>query len=141
GYRRSQLLGLRLLDVIETPRNVGNASETLMRGGVVRERPMIWRRSDRSRVDVEVSVSMLRDDIGAPAGMVFVAGDISDRDRAAQIEYQAFHDPLTGLPNRAAFTDKLENRLATAMVRGTRLAVLFLDLDGFKVINDSLGHS
>ena len=141
GYRRAELLGLRLLDVIETPKNVGNASDTLMRGGIVRDRPMIWRRRDRSRVEVEVSVSMMRDEIGAPAGMVFVAGDIADRDRAAQIEYQAFHDPLTGLPNRTAFTDRLETRLATAGLRNTRLAVLFLDLDGFKLINDSLGHS
>ncbi|HEV8239503.1 MAG TPA: EAL domain-containing protein [Thermoanaerobaculia bacterium] len=140
GYRRAELLGLRLLDVIETPRNVGTASDTLMRGGIVRDRPMIWRRRDRSRVEVEVSVSMMRDELGAPAGMVFVAGDISDRDRAAQIEYQAFHDPLTGLPNRTAFTDRLETRLATAGLRGARLAVLFLDLDGFKLINDSLGH-
>jgi diguanylate cyclase (GGDEF)-like protein/PAS domain S-box-containing protein len=141
GYRRRELLGLRLLDVIESPRNVGTASDTLMHGGIVRERPMIWRRRDRSRVEVEVSVSMMRDENGAPAGMVFVAGDISDRDRAAQIEYQAFHDPLTGLPNRAAFSDRLETRLAAARIRGTHLAVLFLDLDGFKVINDSLGHS
>ena len=141
GYRRAELLALRLLDVIETPRNVGTASDTLMRGGIVRDRPMIWRRRDRSRVEVEVSVSMMRDEIGVPSGMVFVAGDISDRDRAAQIEYQAFHDPLTGLPNRTAFNDRLETRLATASLRGIRLAVLFLDLDGFKVINDSLGHS
>ena len=141
GYRRRELLGLHLLDVIETPRNVGNASDTLMHGGIVRDRPMIWRRRDRSRVEVEVSVSMMRDELGAPAGMVFVAGDISDRDRAAQIEYQAFHDPLTGLPNRTAFSDRLDMRLAAARIRGTRLAVLFLDLDGFKVINDSLGHS
>ncbi|HXT21704.1 MAG TPA: histidine kinase N-terminal 7TM domain-containing protein, partial [Thermoanaerobaculia bacterium] len=128
GYRRAELLGLRLVDVIETPKNVGNASDTLMRGGIVRDRPMIWRRRDRSRVEVEVSVSMMRDELGAPAGMVFVAGDISDRDRAAQIEYQAFHDPLTGLPNRTAFSDRLETRLATASVRGSHLAVLFLDL-------------
>ena len=141
GYPRAELLSRSLKDVIETPRNVGNSSDTLMRGGIVRDRPMIWRRRDRSRVEVEVSVSMLRDEIGAPAGMVFVAGGIDDRDRAAQIEYQAFHDPLTGLPNRAAFSDRLETRLGTAAVRGTRLAVLFLDLDGFKVINDSLGHS
>ncbi|HEV8629832.1 MAG TPA: EAL domain-containing protein, partial [Thermoanaerobaculia bacterium] len=89
----------------------------------------------------EVSVSMMRDELGAPAGMVFVAGHINDRDRAAQIEYQAFHDPLTGLPNRAAFTDRLEAKLITARARNGRLAVLFLDLDGFKHINDSLGHS
>jgi diguanylate cyclase (GGDEF)-like protein/PAS domain S-box-containing protein len=141
GYARRELLTQHLKDVIESPRNVGNSSDTLMRGEIVRDRPMIWRRRDRSRVEVEVSVSMMRDEAGAPAGMVFVAGGIDDRDRAAQIEYQAFHDPLTGLPNRAAFDDRLVARLATATLRGTRLAVLFLDLDGFKVINDSLGHS
>ncbi len=141
GYSPRELHELRLLDVIATPRNVGTASDTLMSGGIVRERPMIWRRRDRRCVEVEVSVSMMRDELGAPAGMVFVAGDISDRDRAAQIEYQAFHDPLTGLPNRAFFNDRLETQLAAARLRGSRLAVLFLDLDGFKVINDSLGHS
>jgi len=141
GYDADELVGLRLLDVIETPRNVGNASDTVMRGGTVRQRPMIWRRRDRSRVQVEVSVSMLRDTIGAPAGMVYVAGDIADRERAAQIEYQAFHDPLTGLPNRTAFSEHLESRLIARAGRGAKLAVLFLDLDGFKLINDSLGHS
>jgi diguanylate cyclase (GGDEF)-like protein/PAS domain S-box-containing protein len=141
GYRRAELLDLHLIDVVETPRNVGTASDTLMRGGIVRDRPMIWRRRDRSRVEVEASVSILRDERGAPAGMVFIAGDISDRDRAAQIEYQAFHDALTGLPNRTAFSDRLETRIATAGLRNARLAVLFLDLDGFKLINDSLGHS
>src|SRR5581483_75673 len=84
---------------------------------------------------------MMREEIGAPAGMVFVAGDIADRDRAAQIEYQAFHDPLTGLPNRASFNDRLEARLIGAQARGLKVAVLFLDLDGSKLINDSLGHS
>jgi diguanylate cyclase (GGDEF)-like protein/PAS domain S-box-containing protein len=140
-YHLDELLEVQLSDVIETPRNVGNASDTLMRGGVVRDRPMIWRRRDRSRVEVEASVSMIRDELGAPLGMVFVAGDIADRDRAAQIEYQAFHDPLTGLQNRIAFAGRLEARLASCALRGGRLAVLFLDLDGFKVINDSLGHS
>jgi diguanylate cyclase (GGDEF)-like protein/PAS domain S-box-containing protein len=141
GYDSKGLLGVRLIDVIETPRNVGNASDTLMRGGIVRNRPMIWRRRDRSRVEVEASVSMIRDELGAPAGMVFVAGNIEDRDRAAQIEYQAFHDPLTGLQNRLAFNARLESKLAMQSSRGGRLAVLFLDLDGFKIINDSLGHS
>jgi diguanylate cyclase (GGDEF)-like protein/PAS domain S-box-containing protein len=141
GFGPGDLVKLSLGDVIETPRNVGNASDTLMRGGIVRNRPMIWRRRDRSRVEVEASVSVIRDEVGAPAGMVFVAGGIEDRDRAAQIEYQAFHDPLTGLQNRLAFGSRLEGKIATASLRGARLAVLFLDLDGFKVINDSLGHS
>jgi len=58
-----------------------------------------------------------------------------------QIEHLAYHDPLTGLPNRKLFLDRLTQELSAAPRRGTKLAVMFLDLDRFKVINDSLGHS
>jgi diguanylate cyclase (GGDEF)-like protein len=58
-----------------------------------------------------------------------------------QIEHLAYHDPLTGLPNRKLFLDRLRQELSAAPRRGTKLAVMFLDLDRFKVINDSLGHS
>jgi diguanylate cyclase (GGDEF)-like protein len=54
--------------------------------------------------------------------------------------YQALHDPLTDLPNRALFLDRLEQELASAKLAGRTVAVLFVDLDNFKVINDSLGH-
>jgi diguanylate cyclase (GGDEF)-like protein len=58
-----------------------------------------------------------------------------------EFRYQALHDPLTGLPNRALFADRLELALAQAERRDSAVAVLFLDLDDFKVVNDSLGHS
>ncbi len=58
-----------------------------------------------------------------------------------KIEHLAFHDPLTGLPNRKLFLDRLTQELSAAPRRGTMLAIMFLDLDRFKVINDSLGHS
>ncbi len=59
----------------------------------------------------------------------------------AELAHQALHDPLTGLANRALFLDHLDNALARIDRRAEELAVLFLDLDRFKVINDSLGHS
>lgn len=59
----------------------------------------------------------------------------------ARLQHAAHHDPLTGLPNRALFLERLERALASARRRGGQVAVLFCDLDRFKLINDSLGHA
>ncbi len=74
--------------------------------------------------------------------IVSVSRDISERRRAEeQIEYQAYHDSLTGLPNRLLFRDRLTIALAHAKRQDSSLAVMFLDLDRFKFVNDTLGHS
>src|SRR5215207_6138046 len=74
-------------------------------------------------------------------GVVITSRDVTERKALEeQLRHQAFHDPLTGLPNRALFMDRLEHALSRAKRRGSNVAVLFTDLDNFKVINDSLGH-
>jgi diguanylate cyclase (GGDEF)-like protein len=78
----------------------------------------------------------------AVGGIVITARDVTERAALeAQLAHQAFHDPLTGLANRALFRDRVSHALALAQRRGHPITVLFLDLDDFKMVNDSLGHA
>ncbi|MCB1960735.1 MAG: EAL domain-containing protein [Rhodocyclaceae bacterium] len=77
-----------------------------------------------------------------PDGVYGVARDISERKRAEEIiTFQAYHDQLTHLPNRILFKDRLELAIAQAQRRGGLLAVMFIDIDRFKLVNDTYGHA
>jgi len=79
---------------------------------------------------------------GAIVGRVWSFRDVTDRKRLEQrLSYQAFHDSLTGLANRALFQDRLHQAVKRVDRAGRHLCVLFLDLDNLKVVNDTLGHS
>jgi diguanylate cyclase (GGDEF)-like protein/PAS domain S-box-containing protein len=96
--------------------------------------------ADGSTRHVDSVVSNLVDD-PTVGGLVFNTRDVTDRKvLEEELERRAFFDSLTGLPNRAVFRDRLDHALARAARVGDPLTVLLLDLDGFKVVNDSLGH-
>lgn len=91
--------------------------------------------------DVEIHLANHLDD-PAIQGIVSTTRDITDRRRLeSELLHQAFHDPLTGLANRALFRTTLERSFEIAAAHRHTVAVLLLDLDGFKAVNDTLGHS
>jgi diguanylate cyclase (GGDEF)-like protein/PAS domain S-box-containing protein len=98
-------------------------------------------RRDGSEIPIEDSASPIHDRDGTASGAVVVFRDVSAaRAMAREIVHSAEHDFLTGLPNRMLLSDRVGQAIALAPRRDNKIAVLFLDLDGFKHVNDSLGH-
>lgn len=138
------LLGHSVSDLIE-PGDREDAREFLRQVGLSAglSAPTEWRflLPDGSRLHAEVRATNLLDD-STVRGIVLNGRDVSERKRLEQeLTHQAFHDPLTGLANRALFLDRVSHALTLARRQGRQVSVLYLDLDDFKKVNDSLGHS
>jgi len=103
----------------------------------------LWNRRRNGELYPEwLTLNAVRNEAGELSHYVGVFTDISKlKQTEARLEYLAHHDPLTDLPNRLLVLSRLEHALEVAQRRGKRVAVMFLDLDRFKTVNDSLGHS
>jgi len=147
GFSRSDFIGRRVVDTVIPDDDRDAHRDGLARylatghGAFIGRRvELTARRKDGSTFPAELAVVPLR----LARGLWFTAyiRDITERQEASEwIHRQAYHDALTGLPNRSLFTDRLTQALAQARRSLSALSVLFMDLDLFKRVNDTLGHS
>ncbi|CAM5204170.1 Diguanylate cyclase (GGDEF)-like protein/PAS domain S-box-containing protein OS=Castellaniella defragrans OX=75697 GN=HNR28_001453 PE=4 SV=1 [Castellaniella denitrificans] len=147
GYDASKLLDRTLFDLVDPGDRDG--ARAFLKGRLTAhflgpppevEKP--YRRRDGSLLWVCEALSVVRDAAGLPDFLVAVVQDITARkDLETRLSHDALHDSLTGLPNRVMFQDRCARALEAANRHNGLAAVLYLDLDGFKEVNDSHGHT
>lgn len=143
GYRAEDLVGRRLWSLFSDPADYEHLADEMARAGSVREMEVRLRTGDGRELWCLLTTAERETPTGRSLGWQGIVHDITDRKRAElQLQHDALHDPLTGLANRVLFIDRLEQ----AVRRSARdiqppFGLLFLDLDRFKGVNDTLGHA
>ena len=145
GYEKSEIIGHNV-KMLMPPQYSDHHDQYLSHymttgesGVIGKTRELEGQRKDGSRFPLELAVTEMRQ--GNHRLFTGIVRDITERKKAREkIEHLAHHDPLTGLPNRNLFNDRMEHAIYRAQRSGTTLALMFVDLDKFKPVNDELGH-
>ncbi|MEA2093945.1 MAG: diguanylate cyclase, partial [Pseudomonadota bacterium] len=118
-------------------------SQSLQTGSAIRStHDCVLRRHDGRKLSIQYSISPIMSHGDAPLGIVLVFHDVTEnRSMARQLDYQSTHDPLTGLINRAEFESRLKYALESAREENDQHVLCYLDLDQFKIINDTCCHT
>lgn len=144
GYSRQEVIGRPFQEILRAAAGAGRplATQDFFRSEAIRDLPALLRNRDGQDLDILLSAIPARTLSGRAAHSLIVTIDLSARNQAErEIHQLAYYDTLTGLPNRALFNDRLRRAVAQGQREGTQVGLLFLDLDQFKAINDTLGHS
>lgn len=140
GYSSQEITTLKLDELVVTDPEINDSIISKVRKNRLNlTQESIHRRCNHTQVDVEVNISVIY--YGAREYICYTVRDITERKIAQEmLSYQACHDLLTKLGNRNLFNEQLQKSLARAQRYKAQLAVMFIDLDRFKNINDTLGH-
>ncbi len=142
GYTAAEMLGRPVYDFMDADSRAEAERRFAQRkAGVSQQHDVCYKHKDGSDVWAIVSASPLYDDGGGFIGGLGMITDITERKRQEEtIRWQAYHDALTGLPNRSLLEDRLHQLLVMSGRQESPVAVMFIDLDRFKQVNDTLGH-
>ncbi|GAB4578016.1 MAG: hypothetical protein Fur0022_07480 [Anaerolineales bacterium] len=144
GYELEELKGLDVRKLIAST-EWGEADKVMTRllaGEVFPPYEQLALHKDGTLFPVEIRTVLVRDAAGNPLYIQSTAHNITERKNIEQqLHHLATHDPLTGLPNRSLFFDRLNQALSRARRTHLKVGVLFIDLDGFKEVNDTFGHA
>ena len=142
GYMHEELIGRLLRDVQVDDSDAARVRARALRDAGSWSGELAWRRHNGEVKTLETSTDVVRDSTGEIIFRIHVCIDTAElRYAQARIRHLAYFDALTGLPNRTHLRSQFEQTLATARYAGQPVAVVFFDLDNFKEINDTAGHS